>query len=46
VSLGATDIVLKESAIEGDRLRKVFNPAIRPGVEAATPGFVSHSYIS
>jgi hypothetical protein len=45
VSLGAADIVLEESAIKGDGLRELFNPAIRPGLETTTPGFLSHSML-
>jgi hypothetical protein len=46
VSLGATDIVLEEPTVKGDGLSELLNPAIRPGVETTTPGFLSHVLFS
>jgi hypothetical protein len=40
---GAPDVLLEESAVEGDRFRELLDPAVGSCVESTTPGFTGHT---
>ena len=46
VRLRTPDIVLEKPTVKGDGFRELFHPAIGPGIETTTPGFLSHSRYS